>query len=44
MLPVANDFLNEDIVHISATMLVVNHKSLDPQNDFIFYINPKGLS
>ena len=40
MLHIANDFLNEDIVHISATMLVVNqrrgYKSLDPQNDFGF--------
>ena len=37
---VANDFLNEEIIHISATMLVVNQRcgpnSLDPHNDFIF--------
>ena len=36
----ANDFMNEEIVHVSATMLVVNQrcgsKSFDPQNDFIF--------
>ena len=37
---VANDFLNEEIAHISATMLVVNQrcgsKLMDSQNDFIF--------